>query len=113
MSDPRRHRVRVQLATTFTLEEVQVALFVFKMVQRGGNPAVAAKHRAWASLAKKFQKMERKAREKSEKIPPPVSTETDVDLQRYVKQGYTEKEARVIVEQLKKGEGAEKVSTGK
>jgi len=102
MSEP-RNRVRVQLATTFSIEEVRVALFMMKTIQRGGDASAATKHPAWATLAKKFQKMERKAKGKNGSQPPPAPTLGDDEkIQEYVRQGYTEKEARGIVEQLKK-----------
>jgi hypothetical protein len=103
MSESLKQKVRIQLATTFSLEEVQVALFMMKTIQRGGDPKAAMQHPAWASLAKKFQKMERKAKGKKGSQPPPPPTRGgDEQIDKYVQQGYTEKEARGIVEQLKK-----------
>jgi len=69
-------------------DEAQLVMHLMQYAQREGLPA--QRHPAWNTLARKLQHLEN--------APQIVE---DNDLERLVAQGYTEKEARQIIERLK------------
>lgn len=112
---------KVQLSTTFSIEEVHLILMVARNLQRHGDVSVLVRHPAWQNIIRKFQRMELKARnhhtqkhqtevEPLEKPAPDPNLERDLQKnvtfdstrQHFLDQGYTLSEVEMIVHQLKK-----------
>lgn len=83
---------RKSLGNTFTEEEIKMAVFLIHTINRGGDPCMARKHAAWTSFSRKFLGMSERIANGS----APESTST-LERQRYLDQGYTEKEVDQIM----------------
>lgn len=120
---------RVQLSSTFPIEEVHLILLLARTLQRGGDPSTLIRHPAWQNLVRKFQRMEEKHQHHlspgpgpapapaPEPIEPPEKPAPDPNLeanlqknltsdptrQHFLDQGYTMTETEAIVRTLKKG----------
>ena len=64
---------RIQLSSTFPIEEVHLILLLARTLQRGGDVSVITRHPAWQNLIGKFQRMEEKNRSRQRPAHVPVS----------------------------------------
>jgi hypothetical protein len=122
---------RIQLSSTFTIEEVHLILMLERTLRRGGDVSVIIRHPAWRNLLGKFERMGQKHQngtraqasapisdrrlpttepEPIEKPAPDPNLEGDLpnilasdsDRQHFLDQGYTLTEVEQIMRQLKK-----------